>query len=30
MDHWQQHDGRDDLGRVLGAAISRLGDAFGS
>ena len=29
MDHWQQHDGRDDLGELLDAAIRHLGDAFG-
>jgi len=28
MDHWQQHDGREDLGVVLDAAIDHLGDAF--
>jgi hypothetical protein len=29
MDHWQQHEGRDDLGEVIDAAISHLGGAFG-
>ena len=29
MDHWQQHDGRDELGAVIDAAISHLGEAFG-
>lgn len=29
MDHWQQHDGREDLGDVLDAAVRHLGDAFG-
>lgn len=29
MDHWQQHDGREDLGAVLDAAIGHLGNAFG-
>ena len=29
MDHWQQHEGRDDLGTVIDAAIGHLGDAFG-
>jgi AcrR family transcriptional regulator len=29
MDHWQQHEGRDDLGAVIDAAIGHLGDAFG-
>jgi AcrR family transcriptional regulator len=29
MDDWQQHDGRDDLARVLDTAIGHLGDAFG-
>ena len=28
MDHWQQHDGREDLGAVLDAAIGHLGHAF--
>ncbi len=28
MDDWQQHEGRDDLARVLDAAIDHLGDAF--
>ena len=28
MDHWQQHDGREDLGAVLDAAIGHLGNAF--
>jgi AcrR family transcriptional regulator len=28
MDHWQQRDGREDLGAVLEAAIERLGAAF--
>jgi len=27
-DHWQQHDGREDLGAVLDAAIGHLGHAF--
>jgi AcrR family transcriptional regulator len=29
MDHWQQHEGRDDLGAVIDAAVSHLGGAFG-
>ena len=29
MDHWQQHDGREDLSAVLDAAIGHLGHAFG-
>jgi AcrR family transcriptional regulator len=29
MDHWQQRDGREDLGAVLDAAIGHLGHAFG-
>jgi AcrR family transcriptional regulator len=29
MDHWQQHDGRDELGAVVDAALELLGDAFG-
>ncbi len=29
MDQWQQHDGRDDLGGVIDAAIGHLGGAFG-
>jgi AcrR family transcriptional regulator len=29
MDHWQQHDGREDLVTVLDAAIDHLGRAFG-
>jgi len=29
MDHWQQHEGRDDLGAVIDAAIGHLGGAFG-
>jgi AcrR family transcriptional regulator len=29
MDHWQQREGRDDLGEVIDAAIGYLGDAFG-
>jgi AcrR family transcriptional regulator len=29
MDHWQQHDGREDLAAVLQAAIAHLGHAFG-
>ena len=28
MDHWQQHDGREDLVTVLDAAIDHLGHAF--
>ena len=28
MDHWQQRDGREDLGAVLDAAIGHLGHAF--
>jgi AcrR family transcriptional regulator len=28
MDRWQQHDGREDLGAVLDAAIGHLGHAF--
>jgi hypothetical protein len=28
MDHWQQHDGREDLSAVLDAAIAHLGHAF--
>ena len=28
MDHWQQQDGREDLGAVLDAAIDHLGHAF--
>lgn len=30
MDTWQQHDGREDLGAVLDAAVDHLGHAFGS
>ncbi|MGA3031507.1 MAG: hypothetical protein ABSE58_12380 [Candidatus Limnocylindrales bacterium] len=29
MDRWQERDGRDDLGELLEAAVSSLGDAFG-
>ena len=29
MDHWQAHDGRQDLAEVLMAAIDLLGDAYG-
>ena len=29
MDHWQQRDGREDLGAVLDAAVGHLGHAFG-
>lgn len=29
MDHWQQHEGRDDLGAVIDDAIGHLGSAFG-
>lgn len=29
MDHWQQREGREDLGTVIDAAIGHLGDAFG-
>jgi AcrR family transcriptional regulator len=28
MDHWQQHDGREDLNEVLQTAIDRLRDAY--
>jgi AcrR family transcriptional regulator len=28
MDHWQQHDGREDLLAVLDAAVDQLGRAF--
>jgi AcrR family transcriptional regulator len=30
MDHWQQHDGRDELGGVIDAAVDHLSHAFGS
>lgn len=30
MDRWQERDGRDDLGELLQAAVSSLGEAFGS
>lgn len=29
MDRWQERDGRDDLGELLQAAVSSLGEAFG-
>ena len=30
MDRWQQHDGQEDLGAAIDAAVSHLGTAFGS
>jgi AcrR family transcriptional regulator len=28
MDHWQQHEGREELGAVIDAAVGHLGHAF--